>query len=99
MKLIILIFVGFVWLLARGRDYFLWYGFEMCGKANAVINELNGENKMLKKVIKEMQKLKDMDYEGTDEVKELKRELKKYFVFCNHLFVLPLLHLNICKLK
>ena len=32
-----------------------------------------GENKK----IKEIQKLKDVDYEGTDEVKELKRELKK----------------------
>ena len=77
MKLIISIFVDFVWLQGRGCDYFLWYGLEMCAKAKAVINELNGENKMLKKEIKEMQKLKDMDHEGTDEVKELKRELKK----------------------
>ena len=65
----------------------MWYGLEMCGRAKAVINELNGKNKMLKKEIKEMQKLKDMDHEGIDEVKELKRELKKYFVFCNHLIV------------
>ena len=73
MKLIILIFVDFVWLQGRGCDYFLWYGIEMCGRAKAVINELNGENKMLEKKIKEVQKLKDMDHEGTYEVKELKR--------------------------
>ena len=76
----------------------MWYGLEMCGRAKAVINELNGENKMLKKEIKEVSKLKDIDLEGTDEVEELKRELKKYFVFCNHLIVLPLFHLNVCKL-
>ena len=69
-----------------------------CVVAKVVINELNGENKMLKMEIKEMHKLKDMNYERIDEVKELKGESKKYYVFCNHLLVLPLLHLNICKL-
>ena len=54
MNLIISIFVGFVWLQGRGCDYFLWYDPEMCDRATVIINELNGENKMLKKVIKEM---------------------------------------------
>ena len=49
MKLIISIFVGFVWLQGRGCDYFLWYDPEMCDRATVIINELNGENKMLKK--------------------------------------------------
>ena len=66
--------------------------------AKVVINELNRENKMLKMEIKEMHKLKDMNYERIDEVKELKGESKKYCVFCNHLLVLLLLYLNICKL-
>ena len=54
MRLIISIFVGFVWLQVRGCDYFLWYDYEMCDRAKAIINELKGENKMLKKEIKEM---------------------------------------------
>ena len=41
----------------------MWYSLEMCGRAKAVINNLNGENKMLKKEIKELSKLKDMDLE------------------------------------
>ena len=53
MRLIILIFVGFVWLQKKGYD--LWYDLEICVRAKAVINELKGENKMLKK---EMKKLK-----------------------------------------
>ena len=52
------------------------YDSEMCDSAKAIIDKLNVEKKMLKKEIKEMQKLNDMDYEGTDKVKELKRELK-----------------------
>ena len=77
----------------------MWYDSEMCGRTKTVINELNEKNKMLKNDIKEMQQLKDMNYEGTDAVKELKRKLKKYYVFCNHLLVLSLLHLNICKFR
>ena len=59
MRLIISIFVGFVWLQGRGCDYFLWYYHEMFDKAKGVIDELKGKNKILKNEIKEMQKLKD----------------------------------------
>ena len=53
-----MIFVGFVRFQTRGCNYFLWYDLEMCDRAKAVINEMKGENKMLKNEIKEMQKLK-----------------------------------------
>ena len=54
MRLIILVFVGFVWLQEWSYDCFLWYDIEICIKAKAVINELNGKTKMLKNEIKEM---------------------------------------------
>ena len=36
----------------------MWYDYEMYARAKATINKLKGENKMLKKEIKEMYKLK-----------------------------------------
>ena len=48
----------------------------MLFRAELLINDLKWENKMLQIEIKEMCILNDRDDEGTDEVKELKQQLK-----------------------
>ena len=55
-------------------SFFLWHDPEMASRENVVINQLKWENKLLQTDIKEMQKMRDINYrngEEEDEVQEV----------------------------